>query len=179
MSDAYAISAINLIRENLISIVKNGNDKKGRLAMANASTMAGIAFSNSMVGAVHAIGHACGAVAHVHHGNAMAILLPYVMKFNLDKLENLYAKLLLPIAGEDVFVETKKKNRALKTIEIVETINKSLNEICKMPIKLSDAKVTKEQFEKIAETAINDGAMLPNPKEINKNDVLDILNQAF
>src|SRR5699024_11592695 len=58
ISDAYATAAIVLIRDNLYKAVVNGNNKKVRLAMANASTMAGAAFSNSMVGLVHAIGHA-------------------------------------------------------------------------------------------------------------------------
>ncbi|OQY01158.1 MAG: alcohol dehydrogenase [Bacteroidetes bacterium 4572_117] len=179
MSDAYAFAAIKLVSENLLEVVKNGDNKQARFAMANASTMAGIAFSNSMVGAVHAIGHACGAIAHVHHGNAMAILLPYVMKFNMDMLENLYAELLLPIAGEEIFAETKTGEKAMKTIEIILIMNHSLNKLCGMPVKLSDAGVKKEQFEQIAKTAINDGAMLPNPKELNEKDVIDILTEAF
>jgi len=179
MSDAYATSAIKLVRENLLKVVEKGDDKKARFAMANASTMAGIAFSNSMVGAVHAIGHACGAIAHVHHGNAMAILLPYVMKFNMDMLKNLYAELLLPVAGEKVYTETKAENRAMKTIETILLMNDSLNKLCGMPVKLSKAGVKKEQFEQIAKTAMNDGAMLPNPKELNKIDIINILNEAM
>jgi len=179
MSDAYATSAIKLVRENLLKVVEKGDDKKARFAMANASTMAGIAFSNSMVGAVHAIGHACGAIAQVHHGNAMAILLPYVMKFNMDMLKNLYAELLLPVAGEKVYTETKAENRAMKTIETILLMNDSLNKLCGMPVKLSKAGVKKEQFEQIAKTAMNDGAMLPNPKELNKIDIINILNEAM
>jgi len=179
MSDAYATSAIKLVRENLLKVVEKGDDKKARFAMANASTMAGIAFSNSMVGAVHAIGHACGAIAHVHHGNAMAILLPYVMKFNMDMLKNLYAELLLPVAGEKVYTETKAENRAMKTIETILLMNDSLNKLCGMPVKLSKAGVKKEQFEQIAKTAMNDGAMLPNPKEFNEKDIINILNEAY
>ena len=179
MSDAYAIAAIKLVQENLIKVVEKGDDKQARFAMANASTMAGIAFSNSMVGAVHAIGHACGAIAHVHHGNAMAILLPYVMKFNMDMLENLYAELLLPIAGEKIFTKTKTADRAMKTVETILLMNHSLNKLCGMPVKLSEAGVKEEQFEQIAKTAMNDGAMLPNPKELNKEDIIKILNEAM
>ena len=179
MSDAYAIAAIKLVQENLIKVVEKGDDKQARFAMANASTMAGIAFSNSMVGAVHAIGHACGAIAHVHHGNAMAILLPYVMKFNMDMLENLYAELLLPIAGEKIFTKTKTADRAMKTVETILLMNHSLNKLCGMPVKLSEAGVKEEQIEQIAKTAMNDGAMLPNPKELNKEDIIKILNEAM
>lgn len=179
MSDAYATAAIKLIGENLIKVIKNGKDKDARFAMANASTMAGIAFSNSMVGAVHAIGHACGAVAHIHHGTAMAILLPHVMEFNKDILGNLYAELLLPLAGDTVYVKFNKKERCDKFIETVKSMNREINELCKMPIRLSEAGLKKEQFERVVETALNDGAILPNPKELNKKDILDILEKAF
>ncbi|MEN8121065.1 MAG: iron-containing alcohol dehydrogenase [Bacteroidota bacterium] len=179
MSDAYATAAIKLVSENLLNVVKKGDDIDARFAMANASTMAGIAFSNSMVGAVHAIGHACGAIAHVHHGNAMAILLPYVMKFNMDMLENLYAELLLPIAGEKVFVKTKTSDRAMKTVETILLMNHSLNKLCGMPVKLSEAEVKKEQFDQIAETAMNDASIILNPKELNKKDIINILNEAM
>ena len=179
MSDAYAVAAIKLIGENLIKVVKNGSNQEARFAMANASTMAGIAFSNSMVGAVHAIGHACGAVAHIHHGNAMAILLPHVMEFNRDMLGDLYAELLLPLAGEKTYLESAASKRAEKIIDFIREMNNQLNELCGMSVSLSGAGLKKEQFEQVAETAMNDGAMLPNPKELSKQDVLDILEKAF
>lgn len=179
LSDAYATAAIKLVCENLLETVDNGRNADARFAMANAATMAGIAFSNSMVGAVHAIGHACGAKAHVPHGNAMAILLPYVMKFNMDKLENLYAELLLPLAGAEVYAQTPQKERAKKAIGEIVLMNHKLNKLTGMPIKLSEAGVKKEQLQSIAETALDDGAMLPNPKELDMDDVMNILNEAF
>lgn len=179
MSDAYAISGIEIIRDNLIKAVENGSDKKTRLAMANASLMAGVSFSNSMVGVIHAIGHSLGAVARVPHGDAMSILMPHCMRFNKDKLENEYAKLLLYIAGEEVYVNTPKENRADKTIEYIENMLKRLNELSGLPTKLSDANVKKEDFEAIVEKALNDGAMIVNPKQVNHDDVMKILEQAF
>jgi len=179
LSDAYAFAAIKLVVENIEETVKNGKNKDARFAMANASTMAGIAFSNSMVGAVHAIGHACGAIAHVHHGNAMAILLPYVMKYNMDVIGNYYSEILLALAGPDIYAETPKENRARKAIEIILLLNHKLNKLCGMPIKLSDAGVTEDQLNDIAKTALNDGAMLPNPKDLNIEDIKTILKEAF
>jgi len=179
LSDSYAFAAIKLVIENIEETVRNGKNKDARFAMANASTMAGIAFSNSMVGAVHAIGHACGAVAHVHHGNAMAILLPYVMKYNMDVIENYYSEILLALAGPDIYAETPKDKRARKAIEIILLLNHKLNKLCGMPIKLSDAGVTEDQINDIAKAALNDGAMLPNPKDLNLEDIKTILKEAF
>lgn len=179
ISDAYATSAIEIIRDDLVETVKNGSDKKLRLAMANASLMAGIAFSNSMVGMIHAIGHSVGAVSRVPHGDAMSILMPHCMRFNKDKLEAEYAKLLLYIAGEEVYVNTPNEKKADKTIEYIEEMIKELNEIAGLPIKLSEANVKKEDFEAIAKKSLNDGAIIVNPKHVDYNDVIKILEQAF
>lgn len=179
LSDSYAISAINLIRENLIPVVENGRDENRRLAMANASLMAGIAFSNSMVGVVHAIGHALGGVCHVPHGDAMTILLPYGMEYNIDKAGEYYSELLLAVGGPELYASTPKSERARECIKVIREMEERLNKICGLPIKLRDVGVKKEDFSRIAKTAINDGAALANPVEVGYEDVLRILAAAY
>lgn len=179
MSDAYAISAIEIIRDNIEIAVKEPNNQDARLEMANASLMAGVAFSNSMVGLIHAIGHALGGVSRVSHGDAMSILMPHCMRFNKDKLEKQYAKLLLYIAGEEVLINTPKEKRADKTIETIENLLNRLNKLSGLPTKLSDTGVKKENFDKIARKALNDGAMIVNPKQVTYDDVIEILNKAY
>lgn len=175
MSDSYAISAISLIRDNLFKVIENGNDAEARLNMANASLMAGVAFSNSMVGLVHAIGHSLGAVCHVPHGDAISILLPYVLEYNLDVCKNEYANLLFFLADEETYIKTLKEERANKTIEIIkEWINK-LNQMTGLPNKLE---ISDEDREKVAKIAINDGAIIVNPKKANYEDIVEILKKA-
>ena len=141
LSQSYAFAAIRLITTFLPKAVLEGGNHEYRLAMSNAATMAGIAFSNSMVGLVHAIGHAVGGVAHVPHGIAMSILLPHVMKFNLETLKPAYAELLLPLAGAEIYATTPKEERAQKAIEFVTAFIKQFESVG-LPTKLSDAKVT-------------------------------------
>ncbi len=179
VSDAFAWKAIELISRFLVKAVENGKDLEARMAMANASLMAGIAFSNSMVGAVHAIGHAVGAVSHVHHGTAMAILLPEVMRVNMPKVKDLYAQLLLPLAGAEVFASVCADERAEKTIEFIQNLNVQLHELTDMPIRLSQAGVDRKDLDLIAQKAINDGAMSTNPIDFDKQTVLTILKQVF
>jgi alcohol dehydrogenase len=179
LSDAYAISAVNLIRENLIKAVEDIKDGNARFAMANASLMAGAAFSNSMVGAVHAVGHACGGIAHIHHGTAMAILLPVVMEYNLDKIADYYAELLLPLAGDEVFASTPSSNRARKSIETIRDLNVALSNLCGLPVSLKEAGVEENHLGEIARTAINDGTMVFNPEEVEFDDALGILRAAY
>lgn len=179
MSDAYATAAIELIRDNLEEAVKNGSNKEARLAMANASLMAGAAFSNSMVGLIHAIGHSIGGISRVPHGDAMAILMPHCMKYNKDKLKEDYAKLLLYIAGPEVYSNTPQEKRADKTIEYVENMLNKMHELTGLNKTLSAAGVKEEDFDKIAQASINDGAMIVNPKVANVEDVKNILKGAY
>jgi len=179
LSDAYAFAAIKLIIEYLPTAVKKGKNNEARMAMANASLMAGVAFSNSMVGIVHSIGHSCGAIGHVPHGIAMAILLPYGMEYNLEKASDFYSELLLPLGGVDKYAKTPDYKKAQQSIDIIKRLNVELNKLSKMPITLKDAGIKKEDLEKIAETAINDGSLIINPVEADFNDVLAILNDAY
>lgn len=179
ISDAYSTASIKMIIENINKVVLNGKDEKARLAMATASFMAGVAFSNSMVGIVHAIGHSLGSVSHVPHGDAMAILLVPCMEFNKEKIEEYYGELLLYIGGPEIYAATPTKDRADKSIEIIKKILKDLNKTTNLPIRLRDVGVSKDEFSRIAEIAINDGAVITNPVEVTYDAVISILNNAY
>jgi len=179
LSDAYACKAIDLIRQYLLRTVKNGRDEEARMAMANASLMAGCAFSNAMVGIVHSIGHACGGVCGVPHGVAMAILLPWGMEYNLDKCNPHYAELLLFLAGPEEYARTSPDKRASRSIEAVRQLNTALHQLTGMPITLKDAGVKREQLEEIARTAQGDGSLIFNPVEADFQDIMKILQSAF
>ena len=84
VSDAFATAAIRKVSENLMKVMDSPKDADGRLELAQASTMAGVAFSNSMVGLVHALGHSLGAVCHIPHGLCMSLFLPYVLEYNKE-----------------------------------------------------------------------------------------------
>ncbi|MBQ8376467.1 MAG: iron-containing alcohol dehydrogenase [Akkermansia sp.] len=179
MSTAYGTTAIKLICENLEEATRNGSNKKARYAMAVASTMAGIAFSNSMVGAVHAIGHALGGVCHVPHAVAMTILLPHVMRYNLERCTDSYAALLPWLVGMDAAMATPAEKRAEAAIEAVTALGRRLNALCGLPLTLKEAGVSKDDFAKVAEFAVNDGALIVNPRAADEAQVIEILNAAY
>ena len=179
MSDAYAFMAIELIRNYLLKATKQGKNVEARLGMANAALMAGSAFSNSMVGIVHALGHSCGGVSHIPHGVAMGILLPFGMEYNMEKVSDLYAELLLPLAGIDVYTKTPAAKRAKKSVEVIRKLLKDLKKASKLPITLKQAGVKKKDLEAIAKTTLNDGAIIVNPIEVAYEDALAILEKAF
>lgn len=179
LSDAYAAAAIKMVAENLEEAVKDGKNQNARLAMANASTMAGAAFSNSMVGMVHAIGHALGGVCKVPHGDAMTILLPFCMLYNYKRMGNIYAELLLYLEGPDIYAGIPEKKRSEEAIKSVRRLERRLHKMCGLPMTLKEVKVDKKDFDAVAKTALNDGAMLVNPAAVDYDDVIMILNQAY
>lgn len=179
LSYAHGTSAIRLIAQHLEEVVRHGSHAEARLAMALAATQAGIAFSNSMVGAVHAIGHALGGVCHLAHAEAMTILLPHVMRRNLSHAAQVYADLLPCMVGWEAAASTPAAERAEALIAAVERLSRALHELTGLPLRLRDAGVQEADFERVAEGAVNDGALIVNPRMLSRDEVVDILRAAF
>lgn len=188
VSDAFALRAISLISDNLLSAVRNPADANARLALANASAMAGAAFSNSMVGIVHNIGHVIGAVHHVPHGTCMSILLPYGMEYNTHRRAKAIGEILLPLAGPAVYAKTPEKARPEKTVEQIRKLNEDLHNITggKHPRWLGEIRdregaeaVPRSVLPEIARKTMADGARLSNPEEVLPDDALMVLEHAW
>jgi alcohol dehydrogenase len=180
ISDAYAFGAIKKISENLLKVLDEPKNPEARLELAQASTMAGIAFSNSMVGLVHSLGHATGAVAHLPHGLCMSLFLPYVLEYNKDTISHKLAELLLPLAGADVYASTPADQRAQKSIQVIRQMRDVLNERTKLPRTLKETgKVTEAQLDEIAAKALDDGSIIFNPREASIADLKAILKKAW
>ncbi len=178
ISDAYASAGMKMIVENLPKVL-SAPTKEARQTLNLASTLAGIAFSNAMVGAVHAIGHACGGECGVPHGNAMAVLLPACMKFNLDACRAEYGEMLLYLAGADIYASTPSDKRAEKTIEFVIDFEQKIQQLSGISLRLSDYNVTKENLPAIAKKALNDGASIANKKTLTEPDIMNILQKSL
>lgn len=179
ISDAFAVSAIKLISENLKTAVTKPGDKSARIAMANAAALSGVSFGNSMVGLVHAIGHSLGAVCHIPHGDAMAILLPHVMEYNLDKCGNEYGELLLFLSPED-YVSAPREKRAEMTLAQIRQLLDFCRREASLPLTLSETgKVGEDDFAAIARGAVNDGAIIVNMAYASERDIVNILKKAW
>lgn len=179
LSSAYCSAAIRLICANVIEAVQHGSNADARLCMAMAATMAGIAFSNSMVGAVHAIGHALGGVCHVAHAEAMGILLPHVLRYNLPAAAEGYAQLLPEMVGWEPAAATPPAERGKAMVQAVEDLLALLHAKAGIPLRLSEVGVNEQQIPRIAETALNDGALIVNPRPMSAQQVADLLHGAL
>ncbi|MRA03877.1 iron-containing alcohol dehydrogenase [Acinetobacter lwoffii] len=180
ISDAYATAAIKKISAHLFNVLDNPSDAQGRLELAQASTMAGIAFSNSMVGIVHSLGHSLGAVVHLPHGLCMNLFLPYVLEYNKEVNGDKIADLLLPLAGADIYAQTPAHLRADKTIATILTMRDRIYSLTKLPRTLRETgKISEAQLDEVAEKALNDGSIIYNPKEATLEDLKSILKKAW
>jgi alcohol dehydrogenase len=180
MSDAYAAAAVRAVAENLLQVLDQPDHEPGRLALAQGAAMAGIAFSNSMVGLVHALGHSVGALCHIHHGTCMSILLPAVLEYNLEARRDAIGELLLPLAGADVYAATAPAERAAGTIARLKRLKDDIHARCGLPRTLSETgKVERTQLEQIAGMALDDGSIIFNPVEVSRAEALGVLQRAW
>ena len=164
----YARRAIELVLDNLKKAYDHGDDKEARENMHNASTVAGMAFSNCSLGIVHSMAHKIGGIWHLTHGEANAILLPYVIDYNRKKTDR-YDQLEKELGVEDIAEEVRKLNAQ---VGISATIRDGKNTI-----------ITEEEFlahlDTMSENAFADACTLTNPRETSAEDIKKIYKAAF
>ncbi|MGU5806034.1 iron-containing alcohol dehydrogenase [Aeromonas veronii] len=180
VSDALALMAMEKIASALPQIIHDPQNKQLRLQLAEGSTLAGMAFSNSMVGLVHALGHSLGARCHLPHGLCMNLFLPTVLDYNRPEVDSELARLLLPLVGAERFAATPAHQRAEATITAIRTLRDTLWQAVKLPRTMSEAGVSdRSLLTEIRDLAINDGALLFNRKDADREQLLTLLERAW
>lgn len=180
VSDALALMAVEKIASALPQIIHDPQNKQQRLQLAEGSTLAGMAFSNSMVGLVHALGHSLGARCHLPHGLCMNLFLPTVLDYNRPEVDSELARLLLPLVGAERFAATPAHQRAEATITAIRTLRDTLWQAVKLPRTMSEAGVSdRSLLTEIRDLAVNDGALLFNRKDADREQLLALLERAW
>jgi acetaldehyde dehydrogenase/alcohol dehydrogenase len=188
-TDAFAMQAVNLILPNLPRAYADGSDLEARTAMANAATIAGLAFSNAFVGVCHALAHAVGARFGIAHGRANGILLPHVLRYNAA----LPSK-FMPAPGYTAYVAPEKyaqisyvfglggrgeKERRGRLFAHVD----ELLEAVEIPRSLEEAGVPRAEFEgalpDLARAAFMDPSIRTNPRIPLIAELVELLRDAF
>lgn len=171
-TDGIALEAIRLIGENLEKVVKNGNDLEARTNMCWAQYMGGLAFSNAGLGMVHAMAHQLGGFYNTPHGVANAILLTYVMKFNMSACPERYAN-IAKVFGFDTERMTVEQ-AAYAAILYIEELAKAIN----IP-KLSDTDFNPRDVVPLSENAMKDTGMPENPRQPSVEEVQAVFLEAY
>lgn len=172
-SDAYGEMAIRLIGENIRTAVHDPLNLEAREKMAVASTFAGTAFVNGGLGAVHGISQAIGGVAHVAHGTANSMMLPFVIEKNIPGNLEKFGK-IAKLLGENV-AGLSKWEAAHCAISAVQKLAADL----RIPSKLTEVGVTKEMFPAIIKGTMEYRLLAVNPVKITEQDVEEILEKAY
>lgn len=174
-SDALAIKAIQTIFKYLRRRYGNPEDKEAREKMHNAATMAGMAFTNSEVGIVHALGHVIGGVFHISHGRAMAIILPYSIEYNAREAMERYADIARAIG-----IEAKTNSEAVeKLVEAIRELKRELGE----PASLKETGISLDEFKKKLDDAVNKAmksvVLRGNPRALNLDEARKLFTYIY
>lgn len=173
MSQMFSMKAIKLIYNNLDKAV-NEKDKDAIDNVGLGQYIAGMGFSNVGLGIVHSMAHQLGAVYDTPHGLANAILLPTVLKFNGEVCSDLYKEIITESFGIDATNFTDEE--AIKTMcECV----KDLSERVGITQTVKDVGAKKKDFEMLADKAMIDPCKPGNPREVAKEDFIDLYEKAW
>ena len=172
-SDLYARRAIELISEYLPMVMDKPEDLHGRMMMAQASTMAAVAFLNGGLGAVHGISQAMGGIAHTPHGISNAILLPYVMDCNCSGNLNKFADIASFMGDREKNLSLEEK--AHRAVELVRTLNHRIG----IPNHIATLGVSRGMFPAIIKGTMEYRMLKLNPVEMTESIVGRILEESF
>ncbi len=188
-TDGLAEKAIELVFENLEQAYEHGDDKHAREKMHNASTIAGMAFTNAFLGLNHSIAHKLGGEFHLPHGRTNAILLPYVIKYNASRPTKFvsFPKYEFYIAAQKYATIAKRLGLKAETTEegvnsLVEAVKK-LNENLNIPKSFQEAGLDEKEFmaklDLLADRAFEDQCTTANPRVPLVEEIKQILIDSY
>lgn len=178
LSDALAVEAARLIFRNLGKAVRDGSDLEARTCMSAASTLAGMAFSVSGLGMIHAMAEPLGGRFNIPHGTANSILLPYCLDFNCDTVLNKLAhlaKVLDLCSGYDIKDRKAACSAAQAIVELVRRLSLDVG----IPQRIEKLSLSKEEFSDLVEDASRNSCLSANPKKVEKKDIREIYAEVL
>jgi alcohol dehydrogenase class IV len=177
ISKMLAIEALKLLSGSIQKAVFDGSNIEARGNMLIGAMLAGKAFANSPVAAVHALAYPIGGTFHVSHGLSNSLVLPYVLRFNSvdTKTTNNYAE-LAPFVFPDIDTEKGSQAVCKEFIDRLEDLSQKIG----LPQKLREVNIPKEACKKMASDAMKQTRLLVNnPREVTENDALNIYESAW
>jgi alcohol dehydrogenase class IV len=175
LSQNLARQALRLLGGNIERAVFHGSDPEARGAMLLGSMLAGQAFANSPVAAVHALAYPIGGIFHVPHGLSNALVLPHVLRFNASAAGPIYAE-IAPDVFPELASEPDAKNRCDRFIEKLAELSARLG----LQQRLRDVKIAESDLEHMAREAMKQTRLLVNnPREVTEADALSIYQAAW
>ena len=174
ISRTLAIQALQLMGGALLDAVRDGRNEKARGDMLLGSMLAGQAFANSPVAAVHALAYPLGGHFHIPHGLSNALVLPHVLRFNAETAHEAYVDLAPHAFPHLASLEGKARVAGFCDALV------ALSRDCGLPQTLREMKITEDWLPRLAKDAMNQTRLLVNnPRPVTEADALAIYRMAF
>ncbi|HNR03404.1 MAG TPA: iron-containing alcohol dehydrogenase [Bacillota bacterium] len=170
IAEAAGLYAVEYIAGNIEEAVKNGRNIAARDKMMIGSLLAGLSFSHADVASVHCMAEALGSMYDAPHGMCNAILLPYVMEYNLPAAGHKYARVARAMGIE----EKDDYTAAVKGIEHIRKLSKEIG----LP-GIRSLNVNTDDFELLAEMSEKNGSNDSNPRKISKDEYVKLFYKAY
>ena len=175
LSDMLAREALRLMAGNIETAVKQGDNLEARSAMLLGAMLAGQAFANAPVAAVHALAYPLGGNYHIPHGLSNSLVLPHVLRFNGPEAGHQYAEL-----ASIIFPGKSSLEDPLAVTELLATYFLQLAEDLGLPTTLGQMNIDEADLPMLAEQAmLQQRLLINNPREVSFDDALAIYQQAF
>ena len=173
MSDMFEIKAIEMIARHLETAVNEPSNPEARDGMAVAQYVAGMAFSNVGLGAVHGMAHPLGAIFDIPHGVANALLLPIVMEFNAPAALDKYVTIAKAM---NAYKEGMTREEAAEAaVDAVRQLSIRVG----IPQHLAELGIKETDLPRLAKAAFADVCTPGNPRDITEEDILELYKKAF
>ena len=173
MIDGYAIEGMRLIIGSLETAILDPGNLQARSDLALGSMYGGMCLGPVNTTAIHALSYPLGSEFHIAHGLSNALMLPYVMEFNLPVAEERYAKVATIFGFGEDFDQAQKAQLSIQAIR--DLIGK-----CGLPATLSGIDIPREAIPRMAESAMKIQRLLVNnPREVTMQDAIGIYNNAY
>ncbi len=173
LTDIHAIEAINIIYNYLPLIIKEPDNLQYREKLMFASMEAGFAFSNAILGAVHAMAHSLGGLLDLPHGECNGILLNHVVDFNYSSTPDKFNKI-----SEVIGIKMHNYNSQEKKLILFDKLQE-LKESIGIIKSLKELGVRESDIPLLAHNALNDACIITNPREAAKEDIEKIFYKAM
>lgn len=173
LTDIHALKAIQLASRNLRQAVTNRHDMEANTNMSMASLTAGLAFSNAILGATHAMTHQVDGLIDQHHGETNAAILPQVMEFNLSACPERFRD-IAEAMGEDVTGLS-----AMAAAELAVIAVKQLISDIGLAKGLGKLGLAAEFIPLLSENALNDACLVTNPRAASREDIEAIFRKCM
>ena len=172
-SDMFEIKAIEMINRYLETAVNEPTNPEARNGMAVAQYIAGMAFSNVGLGVVHGMAHPLGAIFDIPHGVANALLLPTIMEFNAPAALDKYVQIAKAM---EVYTDGMTREQAADAaVRAVKELSLRVG----IPQHLSQLGIKAEDLDRLAEAACADVCTPGNPREVNKEIILELYKKVL